>query len=101
MTLNLWNNRLNHPLVFDMGWANIAFSLIGVLNADSGMIWTEWVVAFVWNYNMHILESRGSILFSHIASIADKGICKEIREKEREREKESRKSSNEEYREGK
>lgn len=40
-------------------------------------------------------------MFSHIASIADKGICKEIREKEREREKESRKSSNEEYREGK
>lgn len=40
MTLNLWNSRLNHPLAFDMGWANIAFSLIGVLNADSGMICT-------------------------------------------------------------
>ena len=50
---------------------------------------------------MHSLESRGSIFFNHITSIADKGICKEIREKEREREKESRRSSNEEYREGK
>ena len=50
---------------------------------------------------MHSLESRGSIFFNHITSIADKGICKEIREKERERERESRRSSNEEYREGK
>ena len=37
---------------------------------------------------MHSLESRGSIFFNHITSIADKGICKEIREKERERERE-------------
>lgn len=88
MTLNLWNSRLNHQLAFDMGWANIAFSLIGVLNADSGMIWTEWVIAFVWNYNMHISELRGAIFFNHMASIADKrALQRGTWEGEREKEK--------------
>lgn len=72
MTLTLWSSWLNNPLIFDTSWVNITFSLIGVLNADLEMIWTEQIVAHVWNYNMHILELREGMFYQHMASTAEK-----------------------------
>lgn len=58
------------------------------MNADLEMIWTEQIVAHVWNYNVHILELREGMFISIWLLQQRKGLCKEEREKERERNRE-------------